>query len=165
MKTILQCLVVTTLFIVSACSQIKQENIDTSKPSPNANQAMPTDIIPTPYEVLPLEGDNSSPNPPLPTTYLPAIQNLVDKAIIDLAVRLTVVQNQINVLSVTPVTWPDASLGCQQPSMSAAQVLTDGYIIKLSFNQNDFEYHTNSTDFVIYCKNPSILPIISTPSK
>jgi len=61
----------------------------------------------------------------------------------DLAHRLNVRQESIELAGpIEEVTWPNSSLGCPEPGMNYAQVLTPGYRIKLQSGGKVFEYHT-----------------------
>ncbi len=73
----------------------------------------------------------------------------------DLSARTGVPVDQIQVVSVEPVTWPDASLGCPQPGMMYAQVLTPGLRIRLQANGQVYEYHTGGNAAPVFCKNPA----------
>lgn len=100
-----------------------------------------------------------------PTLPLPAdagLQALIEKARTDLAQRLSIPAGDIVVLQAENVTWPDGSLGCPQEGMEYAQVLTPGYLIRLSFGNQEFEYHASRGTTVIYCENPSP-PVSGTP--
>jgi hypothetical protein len=46
----------------------------------------------------------------------------------------------------------------------SAQVITPGYLILLEYKNNQYEYHANQRDYVIYCMN-SASPNFGTPSK
>lgn len=63
---------------------------------------------------------------------------------LDLSTRL------IEVLSVRPVTWEDASLGCPLEDQTYAQGLTPGYRIVLGAGEEEFVYHTDF-EFVLRC--------------
>lgn len=68
----------------------------------------------------------------------------------DLAQRLGIAATVVTVRSVESVDWPDASLGCPQPGMMYAQVITPGYRIVLEADGQRYEYH-GSTGNVIFC--------------
>jgi len=68
----------------------------------------------------------------------------VDLAKADLAERKGIEKEQIEVESVKPVEWPDASLGCPEPGMMYAQVITPGYQILLSHDGETYRYHTDA---------------------
>lgn len=59
--------------------------------------------------------------------------------------------------------WPDSSLGCPNRSSMYTQVLTPGYLIRLQALERIFEYHTDKNSLVIYCENPSPLPLDTLP--
>jgi hypothetical protein len=61
----------------------------------------------------------------------------------DLARRLNVRQESIELAgAIEDVTWPDTSLGCPEPGMMYAQVLTPGYRFKLESGGKPYDYHT-----------------------
>jgi hypothetical protein len=70
----------------------------------------------------------------------------------DLAQRLSVAEEVILVQSMEPVTWPDASLGCPQPGMVYAQLLTPGFKVILEVGEEVYEYHTGMTQPIVLCR-------------
>lgn len=68
---------------------------------------------------------------------------VVDTAISDLALRLNVQAEQIRILNVEKVNWPDASLGYPEKGMMYAQVITPGYRIILDAGGRTYEYHSD----------------------
>jgi len=91
----------------------------------------------------------------------PALKNLIEKAKKDLAQRLSISVDQINLKKAESVVWPNASLGCPQPGMQYADMLTSGYLISLDAKGQKYEYHA-SRSTVVHCKNPSP-PVSGTP--
>ncbi len=75
---------------------------------------------------------------------------LVAQAVADLAGRLAIAIDAIQVRAVEAVEWPDASLGCPKPGMMYAQVITPGYRIVLEAAGKTYEYHSSHTH-VVYC--------------
>ena len=73
-------------------------------------------------------------------------------AVDDLAQRLGVPADQIAVDEVSAVTWPDASLGCPQPDMMYAQVLTEGLLISLSVGGETYAYHSGGNQSPFLCE-------------
>jgi len=65
----------------------------------------------------------------------------------DLGVPLETVQ----VVSVEPRNWPDSSLGCPQPDMLYAQVVTPGYLVLVDVSGERIEYHTDERGTVVRC--------------
>lgn len=102
-------------------------------------------------------------NPLLPTPSAPGLEGLIEKAKEDLAQRLSILASDITVVDAREVVWPDGSLGCPQPGMMYAQVLTPGYLVILKYEARDFEYHAGRDRSLTYCKNP-IPPAEGTPS-
>jgi hypothetical protein len=94
-----------------------------------------------------------TPIPSMPAS--PSLQNLIEKAREDLAKKLSITTTLINVLEAKEVTWPDSSLGCPQPGMAYADVLTPGYLIILNANDYAYEYHTSKNTDIFFCENPT----------
>ena len=84
-----------------------------------------------------------------------ANSDFVGKAKADLATRLNIDPDAIAVVSVQEVDWPDRSIGCPQPDMAYAQVVTNGSRIILSHNGTAYYYHSAGIGDPFYCANPS----------
>ena len=86
------------------------------------------------------------------------LRPFIDQATEDLAARLAIDPADIEALSAVLVTWPDSSLGCPQPGMQYAQVLTDGSIIELGVGEGDdmvvYRYHTGGSSGPFLCDQP-----------
>ena len=83
---------------------------------------------------------------PLPETAVPGATpapQSSDLALANLAATLGIAPTAITVKVVEPVDWPDASLGCPQPGMMYAQVITPGFRIVLEVDGRSYEYHTD----------------------
>ncbi|MEW6233635.1 MAG: hypothetical protein AB1566_15175, partial [Chloroflexota bacterium] len=87
---------------------------------------------------------------PVTPTFPPEAGRVVDLARKDLAQRLGKDQDAITVVRVERVDWPDTSLGCPQPGMMYAQVITPGYRIYLSVDNVSYEYHSDRAR-VVFC--------------
>lgn len=61
---------------------------------------------------------------------------------LDLAGRLGLASDAIQLVSVEPATWPDACLGLAQPGEMCAQVLVEGYRVLLQAGGAVYEYRT-----------------------
>lgn len=72
-------------------------------------------------------------------------------AIADLAKRLDIGADQIEVVRIESVEWPDTSLGCPEPGQAYAQVMTPGYIVVLAAGDQEYEYHTGG-DQIVACE-------------
>lgn len=77
---------------------------------------------------------------------------VVEQAKEDMANRKGIDKEQIAVVEVKAVNWPDTSLGCPEPGMVYAQVITPGYRILLSYNGQIYEYHSDQGDRLVCCE-------------
>ncbi|MBU0491126.1 MAG: hypothetical protein KKA73_20655 [Chloroflexi bacterium] len=100
--------------------------------------------IPTP---APTPGDK-------PSAVVPAeAQDAVALARADLARHLGLVtETAIAVTSVEAMDWPSTALGCPQPGVVYAQIITPGYQIVLAARGDQFTYHTDSGATVVLCE-------------
>ncbi len=72
-----------------------------------------------------------------------------------LAEKLGIPAGEIQVVSSEAVDWPDTSLGCPQPGMMYAQVITPGYRIVLEAKGKQYTAHTDRVGGrVIFCPAP-----------
>jgi hypothetical protein len=100
--------------------------------------------------VSPTEGDAQM-TQSLPTPADAGLQNLIDKAVVDLAQRLSIPITQITLMEARLVVWPDSSLGCPQPGMAYMQVQVDGLLIRLQAGEQIYEYHSGRTRDPFLC--------------
>jgi len=89
------------------------------------------------------------------TPPIPNVRVLTEMAIEDLAKRLNIATIQISLIEAKSVIWSNSSLGCPQPGMMYAEVLTPGYLIILSVNDKSYEYHAGKNPDVFLCENPT----------
>ena len=87
-----------------------------------------------------------------------APREIIEKAKADLVKQFGVNADQIRVTEARAVTWPDASLGCPQPDMAYAQVITPGYWILLEADGKQYPYHTDQNEQIILCLGNSSDP-------
>ena len=80
------------------------------------------------------------------------MENLVIQAKEDLAHRLSMPIDRIQVLEARSVVWPDASLGCPQPGMRYKQVPVDGVLIRLKTDGQVYEYHGGGGRGLFLCR-------------
>jgi hypothetical protein len=93
----------------------------------------------------PLSSPTQTPQETVPATATQSAQSSAQElAAADLATHLSIATDAISVVSVEQVDWNDASLGCPEPDMMYAQVITPGYRIVLEADGQTFEYHTGS---------------------
>lgn len=86
-------------------------------------------------------------------------RSLAQVAIQDLAKRLDIPVEQIEILEVREVVWSDASLGCPQPGRVYAQVLQEGFLIRLGVDEQMYFYHSGGSQDPFLCEETSqIIP-------
>ena len=114
---------------------------------------------PVPPTLSPLPTPKIESRSPLPTVVSPVTgpnvlggaDTAVRAAVNDLATRLKVAPETVQVVSVSAADWSDTSLGCPQPGMFYAQVIVQGYKIVLSAGGAQTEYHTDQKGRVVTC--------------
>jgi hypothetical protein len=84
-------------------------------------------------------------------SYPPELGGIIGMAITDLATSLGVDEGAVTVVLVEEVVWADASLGCPQPGMAYAQVITDGMRIILQAEQTLFDYRSGGATEPFRC--------------
>jgi hypothetical protein len=104
------------------------------------------------------------PEPALPDQQAPFLAERVNQAKEDLARRLSVETDQIDLLEARQVTWPDSSLGCPKPGMVYAQALQEGLLIRLGVAVRMYFYHSGGDQDPFLCEQtsrqvPSITPL------
>ena len=71
-----------------------------------------------------------------------------------LAANLNLSLEAVTVVSSEPVEWPDASLGCPEPGMAYAQVITPGYRVTLMAEGQTYSVHTDLESQAVVCTEP-----------
>ncbi|MBN2044422.1 MAG: hypothetical protein JW757_05320 [Anaerolineales bacterium] len=100
--------------------------------------------------------------PTTPSQASQGLKDLIERAEQDLASRLSIDATEISVVEAREVVWSNSSLGCPQPGMAYADVLTPGYLIVLQAKNFNFEYHASTGTELIFCQNPEP-PASGTP--
>ena len=107
----------------------------------SATQAVATDSAPPPTpEPAPLVVD-------LGKIELAALRAALSK-------KLQVSEKVIVTVVVEPVEWGDASLGCPEPGMMYAQVITPGHRVVLAADGTQYNYHTALDGNFVLCEQP-----------
>lgn len=120
----------------------------TIQPSPGILSSLSETPAPPTQVARVTEMENAS----RPAPYDPALQPLVDQAMLDLALRLGVTMEQIEVVEAQSVVWPDASLGCPQPGMAYIQLPHDGILMRLKVQGMVYEYHSGGNRDPFLCE-------------
>lgn len=71
-----------------------------------------------------------------------------------IAARLDISPEEVEVMSVQAYEWPDTSLGCPEPGMTYAQVITPGYRVILRAEGDTFEVHTDEEGRIVVLCEP-----------
>ncbi|HSD83513.1 MAG TPA: hypothetical protein VLG46_06630, partial [Anaerolineae bacterium] len=138
-------LIIITVVMQAACapSNLSDKGATTEVPPTISLPRLPS-VTPPALTPLPLQpSEVLTPEINLTTT-LPVesgLQPLVDKAIADLAQRLSIDRKTIVVVNAQSVVWPDRSMGCPQPGMLYPQVLAEGFRIELHAGNRAYAYH------------------------
>jgi hypothetical protein len=120
----------------------------TDHPSPSVNA--PLSGTPAPPTQVPRETKMVNAFQPAP--YDPALQPLVEQAMLDLVLRLEVPVEQIEVIEAQAVVWSDASLGCPQLGMAYIQLPHNGTLIRLKVEGMVYEYHSGGNRDPFLCE-------------
>lgn len=79
------------------------------------------------------------------------IRSVTEGAISDLATRLKISAEEIEVVRSEEVEWPDASLGCPEEGMAYAQVVTPGFQVILQADDRVYDYHAGPDGEAFLC--------------
>jgi hypothetical protein len=90
---------------------------------------------------------------PIPTPLDPTLQKLIAQAREDLAQRLEIPIDRVELVEAQSVTWPDKGLGCPQPGMAYLQVQVDGLLIRLRVGDSFYEYHSGDDRPPFLCES------------
>jgi hypothetical protein len=76
----------------------------------------------------------------------------------DLATRLQVRPEAVNVIERTEKTWPNGSLGCPQPGMQYTQSLVEGSLLVLEVQGDRYNYHAGGGRDYFLCAKLRVAP-------
>ncbi|GAB4476447.1 MAG: hypothetical protein Kow00124_18530 [Anaerolineae bacterium] len=85
----------------------------------------------------------------------PVAAEFVEQARFDLAERMGISLEQVVLISVEAVDWPDSSLGCPEEGEEYIQALTSGYRVVLGVGDQRYEYHT-ALERMVFCETPGL---------
>ena len=68
--------------------------------------------------------------------------------------EMDVAASEVKVLAIQPVTWSDASLGCPDPDMVYAQVMTPGYEAQVEVSGETYTVHMDEAGNGVVCNRP-----------
>jgi len=102
--------------------------------------------------------------PPIPPPPGSTENQLVVAAREDLADRLGIPVEQIELITLEAVTWPDGSLGCPEPGVEYIQVQREGTLIRLRVGTRIYQYHSGGSRPPFLCEHPSVDMELPPPS-
>lgn len=76
---------------------------------------------------------------------------LIEAATRDLSRRLLTAEENIEVVEVRFVEWPDGSIGCPEEGVLYTQALVEGAQVLLRFDDKVYDYHAGSDGQVFLC--------------
>lgn len=143
-----QCLRVTSVFLLVAVTLA-------CAPAPGPSAQAPPAPTPTPSAQTTRQPTSQAAPSPSPAPGFtvesmatamaqdPRAQAAVEAAVGDALSRTGAQPSEVRVERAERREWPDASLGCPQPGMLYAQVITAGYLVEVSAGGKRLEYHTD----------------------
>jgi hypothetical protein len=138
------------VFLLAACGEAADDATQSTGISlPDATTTTLRSLTSSPLTVV---ADTEEATVPSSSDIDPSLQPLVDQAVADLAVRLSIDASTIETISASSVTWPDGSLGCPQPGMNYTQVLVDGTKIELAVDGTAYSYHSGGSRSPFLCQ-------------
>ncbi len=144
-------LFISATLLLAACTAGETESSFVESGEPTTTSVVPAteDTVADP---APPEESNVKPVSPLSVArtyeaddYPGELDGIVAIALNDLAERLDIETSDILVVSVEEVVWSNAGVGCPDPDMNYAQVVTDGLRIVLDAQGVDYAYHSGGS--------------------
>ncbi len=135
-----------------AASMTVETQPEESQPQEPQPEETRPGLTPQPLEPTEIIQGEGKPTPITPgqldLTRLPQVA----QAKADLAQRLDISEEAIQVVTVEEVIWPDGSLGCPQPGIEYPQVPQDGLRIVLEVAGKRYEYHSGGVRPPFLCE-------------
>jgi hypothetical protein len=139
-------ILVPALLLLSMCGSAEDATPSRHSPSP-----LPAGDSPLPIGDSPLAGPVSPLDVPPKDLQENTVEHLSQLARANLAAELDVNADDIELIDVEAVQWSDTSLGCPQPGMMYAQVITPGYRMTLEVDGQEYVFHTDGGQRVVHC--------------
>jgi len=77
---------------------------------------------------------------------------MVNFAMRDLSQRLNISPSRISIALIQKMSWPNSALGCPKPGLKYMQVISPGWLIVLSVNENRYAYHSDNKGPPFFCE-------------
>ena len=91
------------------------------------------------------------------------LRRMAVPAIDDLAARLGVPVDAVEVIDAVEMEWPDTSLGCPAPDFAYAQMMTNGTQLTLQGGDQTYDYRGRTPDTIFLCGPNGPVPPGETP--
>lgn len=155
-------LIVATLLLAMAVVACRGETSPLTSPPPltpspiiTSTQTFQSTPLPTGTITIP------TPSPEAPCLSGGSIEERAREA---LANWLGVSSEEIEVIEVEEVEWPDTSLGCPQPGMAYAQVIVPGWRAVMRADDEVYEYHSGAGHGVLCDHQGNVTSIPPSPT-
>ena len=151
------------LFVLMGCNQVADPG-ESNDMAPSPSTIEPSDFS-VPVTVYPVEtvDTNVTIVPQAVASLDPALQEIVYLVMEDLNQRSGIDLEDIDLMELESIEWPDSNLGCGKPGEVYLPVITPGYRIVLEANGQSYSYHTNNSNLFILCDQPRPIMINPTP--
>jgi hypothetical protein len=146
MRTLVSFLLVGLL--TAACAGTPVESAPGNEAEPSLVPATTTPA--TPVDPTPTQ---AGPQPDRTATVLLALEA---QARLELAQRFGLSEETVAVVSAEEVEWPDAALGCPQPGMAYAQVVTPGFRLTLEAAGQAYFVHADLRGNAVLCSDEAV---------
>lgn len=112
--------------------------------------------VPVPVQPPAPKPDRSLPTPPPDRGVLTVPQPDVPvvAAVADLAGRLGIPVEEIEILDARAVTWRDGSVGCPEPGLAYTQAEVPGFLVVLRVDDASYRYHAGAGSSPFLCETP-----------
>jgi len=121
---------------------------------------LPTDQTMQSYTPASVTDQVESPDVIIPPVAIPMVQITA----LDLAARWDLPVEEIILVHMEQMEWPDASIGCPEEGYDYAQVITPGYRITFKVDSQLVEYHTNIASYYVLCSSEFLKEVMDNDS-
>lgn len=125
-----------------------QATVESSNNKPVIKTSAAPTFLPSPTDVY--RKGTDAPNFPTPSDR--EMQKLIAQAKADLARRLSITQEKIELIDAKQMDWPDSSLGCPEPGGEYLHVWVVGELILLRVENKVYEYHSGNNRPPFLCQ-------------
>lgn len=87
------------------------------------------------------------------TTVPPSSNPLAELAVANLAQRLDIPEDDIEVVRSESVSWPNGAIGCPEPGMMYTQAIVEGFQIVLEAGDRYYDYHSGGEGPPFLCES------------